>query len=27
VPLWAIVVLTLDILVIYGLLNRADDFN
>ena len=26
VPLWAITVLTLDILVIYGLLNRADDF-
>jgi len=26
VPLWAITVLTLDILVIYGLLSRADDF-
>ena len=26
VPLWAITVLTMDILVIYGLLNRADDF-
>ena len=26
VPLWAITVLTLDLLVIYGLLSRADDF-
>ena len=26
IPLWAIAVLTLDILVIYGLLERADDF-